>query len=503
MLAGEPTFLAVDLGAESGRVLAETLRDGRMELEGIHRFPNEPVKSNDGLYWNALGIFAEIKEGLRKAGEEVERIESIGVDSWAVDFALLDRDGALVSNPHNYRDPRTEGMIEQASERVSKKEIYQTTGIQFIRINTLYQLLAMEDSPLLEVADTLLLIPDLICYWLTGRKVCEFTNATTTQLYDPVAEDWAWDLLQKMSLPAHVFPEIIPPATKLGHLLPEVAQEVGLDESLTVMTVGSHDTASAVVAVPAEGDNFAYISSGTWSLAGVETQEPIITGEAMDSNFTNEGGTAGRTRFLKNVMGLWLLQECRTTWAEEGSDYSYEELERLARETPAFGPVVDPDHPAFFSPGDMPSRIKEFCERTGQTAPEEPGQVTRCVLESLSLKYQQVLEQAAHLSGKYVETIHVVGGGSQNSLLCQLTADAAGLPVLAGPIEATALGNAMVQAMAGGYLDSLEEIRETVRRSYDVARYVPGEEAEKWEESRARFRRILEAEPMSIGEERA
>ena len=394
-------------------------------------------------------------------------------------------------------------MIERAFERVPKEEIYRNTGIQFIRINTLYQLLAMENSPLLEVADTLLLIPDLICYWLTGRKVCEFTNATTTQLYDLESGDWSWDLLDKMSLPSHMFPEILPPATKLGHLLPEVAQEVGLGESLPVMSVGSHDTASAVVAVPAEGNDFAYISSGTWSLVGVETPEPVVTQEAMKSNFTNEGGVGGRTRFLENVMGLWLLQECRRTWAEEGYEYSYEEIERMSREAPAFGSVVDPNHPAFFSPGDMPSRIREFCEKTEQEVPEEPGHLARCVLESLALKYQQVLEQATQLSGEPVEVIHVVGGGSQNSLLCQLTADAAGLPVLAGPVEATALGNAMVQALAGGYLDSLEEIRETVRRSCDIARYVPGEETKEWEELRARFRRVLEAEPTLIGEEGA
>lgn len=492
MTAG-PTFLAVDLGAESGRVLAACLKDGHVELEEIHRFSNEPVKLNDGLHWDVLDIFAEVKEGLRKAGEEVEGIESVGVDSWAVDFGLLDHDGALISNPHNYRDPRTEGMIERAFERVPKEDIYRTTGIQFIRINTLYQLLAMEDSPLLEIVDSLLLMPDLICYWLTGRKACEFTNATTTQLYDLEAGEWAWDLLERMSLPTHVFPEVLPPATELGRLLPEVVQELGLGESFAVMTVGSHDTASAVVAVPAEGDDFAYISSGTWSLAGVETPEPIITQEAMDSNFTNEGGVGYRTRFLKNVMGLWLLQECRKTWAEEGHEYSYNELERLATEAPAFGPVVDPDHPAFFSPGDMPSRISSYCEKTGQEAPGSPGEMARCVFESLALKYGQALRQASRLSKQPIEVIHVVGGGSQNSLLCQLTADAASLPVLAGPVEATALGNAMVQALAGGYLDSLEEIRATVRRSYDVARYEPEGDATEWEEHRERFRRLMDA----------
>ena len=495
--------LAVDLGAESGRVLSASLRDGRIDLEEIYRFPNEPVKVYDGLHWDVIRIFAEVKEGLRKAVDKVGGIESIGIDSWAVDFALLDRDGALISNPYSYRDARTEGMMERAYERIPKEEIYRTTGIQFIRINTLYQLLAMEDSPSLDIADRLLLIPDLIGYWLTGQKACEFTNATTTQLYDLTAGDWAWDLIEKMSLPGRIFPEILPPATVVGHLLPEVAEEVGLSESLTVMAVGSHDTASAVVAVPAEGDNFAYISSGTWSLVGVETSEPVITQEAMDSNFTNEGGVGGRTRFLKNVMGLWLLQECRKTWAEEGHDYSYEELERLARGAPAFGSVVNPNHPAFFSPGDMPSRIRSYCEETGQEVPEDIGHVVRCVLESLALKYHHILVQTSRLTGQPNEAIHVVGGGSLNSLLCQLTADAAGLPVMAGPVEATALGNAMVQALAKGYLNSLKEIRAVIRRSSDVVRYTPGGEAEEWEELKARFQNLLETEPAVIGGESA
>ncbi len=497
----EPTFLAIDLGAESGRVLAASLKNEQVQLQEIHRFANVPVELNDGLYWNILGIFAEVKEGLRKAGERVERLSSIGVDSWAVDFGLLDREGALLANPHNYRDPRTEGMIERAFERMPQDEIYRTTGIQFIRINTLYQLLAMEKSPLLQVADRLLLIPDLISYWLTGRMACELTNATTTQLYDQQTGDWDWKLLNEMSLPTHVFPEIVSPATQLGRLLPEVAQQVGLSESVPIISVGSHDTASAVAAVPAEGDSFAYISSGTWSLVGIETPEPVITQEALDLNFTNEGGVGGRTRFLKNVMGLWLLQECRRTWAEEGYEHSYEELERLSREAKAFGSVVDTDHRSFFSPGEMPSRIRDFCEKTGQKTPEGPGQVARCVFESLALKYAIVLEQAARLGEQSVETVHVVGGGSQNSLLCQLTADATGLPVLAGPVEATALGNAMVQALAGGYVDSLQEIRAIIRRSSDVVHYVPGEATGEWAELRERFGKILEAGPIAIGED--
>lgn len=490
-------FLAIDLGAESGRVLLGMFDGQQVTLEELHRFPNEPVKTTDGLHWDILRIFAEIKAGLSKA-TSLEHLESLGVDSWAVDFGLLDREGALISNPYNHRDPRTEGMIERAFERVEKEEIYRTTGIQFIRINTLYQLLALEDSPLLEAADSLLLIPDLINYWLTGEKACELTNATTTQLYDVEAGKWAWKLMGKMFLPADIFPELVPPAARVGTLLPEVAEEVDLSRDLQITTAASHDTASAVVAVPAEGKKFAYISSGTWSLVGVETPRPVLTQEAMNSNFTNEGGFGGTTRFLKNVMGLWLLQECRRTWEQGGEGYSYEELERLARETPAFGPVVAPDHPSFLVPGDMPSRIKSFCMATGQEAPEQPGKIARCVLESLALKYRIVLEQASEITGQRIEVVHIVGGGSRNTLLCQLTADAMRMPVLAGPVEATALGNVMVQALASGHVETLEEIRTVVRRSVEVSRYTPEDDKDGWDKFKNRFLEISDAAPNNL-----
>jgi rhamnulokinase len=384
-------------------------------------------------------------------------------------------------------------MVEKAFERVPKEEIYETTGIQFIRINTLYQLLALQGSPPLEAAESLLLIPDLINYWLTGEKACEFTNATTTQLYSIEARGWAQDLLQRMSLPVDVFAKIVPPATELGALLPEIAEEVGLGAQLPVVAVASHDTASAVVVVPAEGESFAYVSSGTWSLVGVETPQPVVTKEAMDANFTNEGGFGSRTRFLKNVMGLWLLQECRRIWAQEGQEYSYEDLTHLAEEAPASGPLVDPDHPSFMAPGDMPSRIRRLCEATDQRPPEELGEVARCIFESLALKYRWVVAQAGEIAEQNVEAIHIVGGGSQNSLLCQLTADGTRLPVLAGPVEATALGNVMVQAYARGYVKSLEEIRAVVRRSTDIDRYTPGGDADEWDELREKFSSVMDA----------
>jgi rhamnulokinase len=486
-------FLAIDLGAESGRALLGSFDGGRIELREVHRFPNAPVRAAGRLHWDVLGIWREVKEGLARAGRESGRLESVGVDTWGVDFALLDRDGVLVANPYHYRDTRTEGMMEKAAQRVPEAEIYQTTGIQFMPINTLYQLLAMEGSPLLDAAGTLLMMPDLIGYWLTGEKACEYTDATTTQLYDANAGEWAWELIRAMGLPLRLFPEIVAPGTLLGPVLAEVARETGVGEELPVTAVASHDTASAVVAVPAEDENFAYISSGTWSLVGVEMPEPAIAPEGMQANFTNEGGFGGTTRFLKNVMGLWLLQECRRTWGREGNHYSYEDLRRLAEALPAAGSLLDPDHPAFLPPGDMPGRIRRFCEETGQSQPEEPGEVVRCVLDSLALKYRWVLERAEEITGRRAAVIHIVGGGVQNTLLCQLTADATRRPVRAGPVEATALGNLMVQAYARGYLGSLGEMRAAVRNSrVGVREYQPGGRRDEWEDAYERLRRIMD-----------
>jgi rhamnulokinase len=490
-------YLAVDLGAESGRVVLGRFDGRHVSLEEIHRFPNLPVRLPDGLHWDVLRILHEIKEGLARAvrGEE---IEGVGVDSWGVDFGLLDRDGALVSNPYHHRDTRTEGMVDEALRLASRKEIYGTTGIQFLPINTLYQLLAMRGSPLLEASETLLLIPDLINYWLTGEKACEYTNATTTQLLELKTGGWSQDLLKKLELPSGLLAPIVTPGTELGSVLPEVAEEIGAGPP--IFAVASHDTASAVVAVPAKADDFAYISSGTWSLVGVETRSPVVTREAIEANFTNEGGFAGTTRFLKNVMGLWLLQECRRQWAREGHEYSYEELARIAEGAPS-GPLVDPDHPAFLTPGDMTARIRRFCEETGQAPPEGPSAVARCVFESLALKYGHAIEQAQNLTGQRVGAVNVVGGGSQNALLCRLTADAARLPVVAGPVEATAMGNIMVQAFAQDRVGSLEEMRAVVRDSFEASTYEPGGDADEWSELRERFSKLLEeASALDIAE---
>ena len=490
-------YLAVDLGAESGRVVLGRFDGGRVSLEEVHRFPNVPIRLPDGLHWDVLRIFCEIKDGLAKAGRELQ-IEGVGVDSWGVDFGLLDREGALISNPYHHRDARTNGMMDRAFGLVPQEEIYKTTGIQFLPINTIYQLLAMRGSPLLAASETLLLIPDLMNYWLTGERACEYTNATTTQLLDLEDGGWSQDLLNNLDFPSRIFAPIVPPATELGLPLPDVAEEVGA--APPVFAVASHDTASAVVAVPAQGDDFAYISSGTWSLVGVESPWPVVTREAMDANFTNEGGFGNRTRFLKNVMGLWLLQECRRQWAREGNEYSYEELARLAEDAPS-GPLVDPDHPAFLAPGDMPARIRRFCDETGQRPPEEPASVARCVFESLALKYRCAIEKAKRLTGQNIGTVNVVGGGSQNALLCQLTSDAARLPVVAGPVEATAMGNVMVQAFAQDRVGSLEEIRAVVRDSFAASTYEPGGDADEWAGLRERFSQLIgEAHTLDISE---
>ena len=481
-------YLAVDLGAESGRVVLGRFDGGRVSLEEVHRFPNTAVKLPDGLHWDVLRILSEIKEGLAKAVRE-GHVEGVGVDSWGVDFGLLDAEGALVSNPYHHRDARTEGMIEAAFGLVPGEEIYGTTGIQFLPINTLYQLLAMRGSSLLEAADTLLLIPDLINYWLTGERASEYTNATTTQLIDLETGGWSRELLEKLDIPSGLFAPIVSPGAELGPVLPDVAEEVG--SGPPVFAVASHDTASAVVGVPAQSPDFAYISSGTWSLVGVETRKPVVTPEAMEANFTNEGGFAGRTRFLKNVMGLWILQECRRQWAREGREYSYAELARLAEDAPS-GTLVDPDHPAFLTPGDMTARIRRFCEETGQTPPGEPAAFARCIFESLALKYGYAIEQAQSLTDQKIGTVNVVGGGSQNALLCRLTADASGLPVVAGPVEATAMGNVMVQAFAQNRVGSLEEIRAVVRDSFEATNYEPGGDGEEWSGLRERFAKLLD-----------
>lgn len=486
-------FVAFDLGAESGRCVVGLFDGHQLQFASLHRFPNWPVRILDGLHWDVLRLFDEMKRALRMyAAGYGTSLDGIGIDTWGVDFALLGGDDVLLGNPYHYRDRRTQGMIGEALRRLSRKEIFEQTGIQFMEINTLYQLLAMaiHQSPALEVAGRFLMIPDLLNFWLTGQKVCEFTNATTTQFYDPRRCKWATPILQKLGLPIHILPDVIAPGTVMGPVLSSVAEEVGLLD-VPVIAPACHDTGSAVAAVPAKGRDYAYISSGTWSLMGTEVREPIITDQSLAYNFTNEGGVCGTFRFLKNIMGLWLVQECRRTWAGAGDALAYQALIDMAARARPFGPLIEPDHHSFLRPGDMPNRIRAFCQKTRQPIPEDEGAVIRCVLESLALKYRWVLERLEEMLECHLEVVHIVGGGAQNQLLCQFTASTTWRPVIAGPVQATAIGNLLLQMLALGHVASLEEARDLVRRSFGVVTYEP-QHRDGWEEAYSRFLRVME-----------
>ena len=486
-----PGYLAIDLGAESGRAVLGVIEGDRLRVEEIHRFPNRPVRVFDHLYWDAFGLFREIKAAIGKAAGE-NAIRSVGIDSWGVDFGLVTKSGTLVANPRHYRDPRTDGVMEKAFGIVPRREIFERTGIQFMGFNTLYQLLAVKEQEpgLLEAADRLLMIGELFTYLLTGRAVGEFTNATTTQVYDPRKGAWSDELLAAFGLPRAIMPEVVPPGTDLGPLLPAIADETGA-KGVRVVVPAVHDTDSAVAAVPAEGENWAFISSGTWSLVGMETRAPIIDEESLKYNFTNEGGVAGTYRFLKNVMGLWLLQECRRSWAERGSALEYGEIAGMAAQAPAFTAFVDPDDAAFFRPDDAPAEIAAFCRRTGQEPPASVADTARCVFESLALKYRYVIERLERASGRKIDVIHVVGGGSRNELLNQMTADATGKPVIAGPAESTSLGNLMMQAVGMGELAGVAQGRALVRRSVSLKEHRPKDTA-AWDEAYGRFVALIE-----------
>ncbi|MCS7223523.1 MAG: rhamnulokinase [Armatimonadetes bacterium] len=489
----EVGFVAVDLGAESGRVLVGLLQDHRFRLEVIHRFPNGPVRIGDSIFWDVLLLWSEIKKGIGMAYRQFgDTLVSVGVDTWGVDFALLDAHDHLIGNPFHYRDKRTEGMMEEAFKRVPRDEIYRTTGIQFMRLNTLYQLLSMtvSQSPQLVIAERLLMMPDLFHFWLSGQKVCEFTDATTTQFYDPVKGDWAYEMLHKMGIDTKILGPIVPAGTVLGTIRPSVADELGLSPAFQVVTPGSHDTASAVGAAPLSGPDAAYISSGTWSLVGAEVTTPIITDQSLAFNFTNEGGIYGTFRLLRNVMGMWLLQECRRAWARQGKEFSYDDLLQLAARAQPFKAVIVPDDPRFLAPDDMLQAIRQFCADTGQPAPETEGEFVRCCLEGLALTYRWVVERLQVLLGKAISTIHIVGGGSLNWLLNQWTADATGKTVVAGPVEATATGNALVQAIALGYLGSHQELRAVVSSSFSPKVYEPKRD-DRWDENYEKWQKWL------------
>ena len=483
-------FIAVDLGASGGRVLLGKFDGERFELEALHRFPNGPVDVLGRLHWDVLGLWREIKKGLRHYAEICnEPLAGIGVDTWGVDFALLDEAGTLLGHPHHYRDSRTDGVVEEVSREISQADLYERTGIQFMQINTLYQLYSMRSDPRLGLTKTLLMIPDLLHYWLTGRKVGEYTIASTSQLLNARSRTWDEEVLDALSLPAHILPDLIQPGTVVGPLLESVAEEVGLAD-VPVIATGAHDTASAVAAIPELDEEGVYISSGTWSLMGVELSEPVLSEAARALDVTNEGGVGGTVRLLKNVAGLWLLQESRKRWQLEGQDYSWDDLLERATQAEPFRSFVNPGAETFLSPGDMPGAIRAYCRETGQLEPEGVGAVVRCCLESLALKYRSVLEGLENLLGRRLDTIHIVGGGSQNDLLNQFTADACLRPVIAGPTEATALGNLMVQAIATGHIDNLAAGRRVVAASVSQRRYEP-QHGEAWEEAYERFQLLL------------
>jgi rhamnulokinase len=473
------TVLAIDIGAESGRVVAVGFDGKMLQVEELHRFPNIPVTTGGTLYWDLLNLWHEIQIGIEKGKSFIP--VSMGVDTWGVDFGLLDKQGKLIGNPVHYRDSRTRGMMEKVFKIVSRGEIFSETGIQFMPINTLYQMMSLleNDASELGIAHSFLTIPDILNYWLTGVKVCEFTNATTTQMVNPMAGDWAKTMLNKLGIPIYIFPDIVQPGTKLGNY-----------DGFSVIAPACHDTGSAVAAVPDRGSSYAYISSGTWSLVGLEVKKPALTKEALKANVTNEGGIGGTYRLLKNVMGLWIVQQCNQSWKSRGKDYSYEKLTKLAEVEPGLRSFIDPDDSRFLSPGDHQQLVRNFCLETDQPVPDTPAAIIRCVLESLALVYRDVIEKLQRLSKRKLEVIHIVGGGAKNELLNQMTANATGIPVVAGPVEATVIGNALVQFIALKEIGTIKEGRQLVAQMNEIKHYRPCDR-ELWDEAYERYKKLL------------
>jgi rhamnulokinase len=472
-MTGGP-HVAVDLGAASGRVMIGAAGPGQLELREVHRFPNDPVSLPDGLHWDVLRLYHEILEGLRRAGRAERELQSIGIDSWGVDYGLLDEGSRLLANPHHYRDLRTVPAVEAVHARVPPEQLYARNGLQVMPFNTIYQLAASRGTAELTAAATMLLTPDLIGYWLTGTVGAEETMASTTGLLDAVDRAWMLDLMATLDLPAGILPPLARPGQDVGGLRKDVAVETGLPTGIRLTLVGSHDTASAVVAVPAEGSDFAYISSGTWSLVGVELDAPVLSEASRLAQFTNERGVDDRVRYLRNVMGLWLLQETLRAWERAGTPEDLGVLLEAAGDLPAGGPLIEPNDTAFLPPGDMPGRIADACRATDQPVPDSRPAMVRCILDSLAIAYARAIDDARRLSGCEVRVVHVVGGGSRNALLCQLTADACGLPIVAGPVEATALGNVLVQARAHRELSGdLATLRALVRATQPLRRFEP------------------------------
>ncbi len=492
-MSREKKFIAFDLGAESGRCAVATLKDDRIVLKEVHRFTTHNLRTETGFHWDVDSIFGEILEGLGKAKAEYgSKFDGIGVDTWGVDYVLVDREGNVLGTPYHYRDDRTDGMMDRAFGIVPREEMYARSGTQFAQFNTVFQLLAegKNEPNLLEAADSVLLMPDFITFMLTGKKKSEFTIASTTGLVDPRTRDWDRKLIDKFGLPEKLFREVVEPGTKLGTLLPSIAGKTGLDEDIPVFASAEHDTASAVVSVPAATDYWAFLSSGTWSLMGVELEQPIVSGDAMMHNFTNEGGVDGTTRFLKNIIGLWPVQECRRYWASTGSEYTYQEMISMAGAEKPAGAWIDLDDQRFLKPGDMPNKIADYLHETGQQSNETPGFIIRVVLESLAFSYRAAIKEIEEVTGGGIRNLFAVGGGIQNELLMQYTADAIGRTVYAGPTEGTVVGNIGVLAVSTGGVQDYREWRSMVARSFGQKIYVPAG-GSYYEENEDRYNAIL------------
>jgi rhamnulokinase len=475
-------FLAFDIGAESGRAIVGILKNNKISLEEIHRFPNKQIKILGHLHWDILYLFEELKKGLYNAVESGHgNIQSIGIDTWGVDFGLIGKENEILGFPLTYRDSNTNGIMDQVFKKISRKEIYSLTGIQFLQFNSLFQLFSLlkNKKKLLSVCDKLLFIPDLLYFLFTGKKFSEYSIASTSQMLNAKTRNWDKKIFKKLGLPLNIMPEIISSGTILGKLLSEISKEVGLNNDVDVIAVGCHDTASAVAAVPFYGKTSAFLSSGTWSIIGIETNQPIINRDSLTNNFSNEGGVENKIRFLTNVMGMWLLQETRKIWSKEGNDYCYDELLKMASISKEFQTIINPDDSKFLNPPDMIKAIKEYCISYGQHIPENEGEFVRCILESLAIKYKIEIEKIKCITQKQIEALHIVGGGSQNSMLNQFTADAVGIPVIAGPVEATAIGNILIQAIAKGKIKSVKKGREIVADSFPLKTYLP-KTSEKW-----------------------
>ncbi|MGE5615029.1 MAG: rhamnulokinase [Bacillota bacterium] len=484
-------LLAFDYGASSGRAILGKYDGERLVLSEVHRFPNNPVMVSGSLYWDVLRLFQEMKNGILSCVRSGDGdISSIGTDTWGVDFGLIGPSGELLGNPFHYRDSRTEGMIEKISGIVPKREIYERTGISFEKFNTLYQIFSMKESKsvFLEKASSMLFMPDLLNYFLTGEKTTEFTIASTSQMLDANTGNWAWSLLERLGIPANMLGDITMPGSIVGRIRSDVCSELNVGE-IPVVAVAEHDTESAVMSIPAAGPRYAYLSSGTWSLLGVEADKPVINDMTYKLNYSNEGGFNRKTVLLKNIMGLWIFQECKRSWDREGKVMGYDELEQIAEKSEPFKFFIDPDNDMFYSPGQMPEKVKEFCRITGQGVPGDKASIVRCVMESLAMKYRSALEGLEHIIGYEIPVLHIVGGGSRNEMLNRFTANAIKKPVTAGPAEATAIGNLACQLVALGEVNGQEEAREIVRRSFPTREYLPAEQPQ-WDEAYEKYKKI-------------